>query len=196
MWSQTMLWCRLWWSSIPFNIQWRMARGIIFWKWIITTYWLCFFLIPSISLVSSYTYTYLSSPMVYFNVYSFICSGSAIDYPWYHCRKEDATWIYYSARGQFWAPWAVCLRTHLSTPNQNLHTAPSFTFNLTTRGTGQGERFEVFWPGPPPPHAYSRTGPAHSPHHPLSHLNLLFISFVLFYRQCNPESTLPCYSFV
>lgn len=124
----------------------------------------------------------MSSPIVYFNVYSFIYSGSAIDCPAVGldttgCHKEDVRWICYSVRGRVWAPWAVCLRTHLSTPNQILHTAPSFYIQFDNKG--YRTRWKVW--GFLTPHAYSRTGPAHSPppHHLLSHLNLKpFISFL------------------
>lgn len=70
------------------------------------------------------------------------------------------------------------------------------------RGTGQGGRFEVSWAGPLPfnLHPISKTEwnpPPLLVTHPSSHPNLKpFMFQFCFFQQCNPESTLPCYSFV
>lgn len=125
--------------------------------------------------------------------------------------------------GWVWAPRAVCLWIHLSTLYQILlhrrlvSALPQhFTSSFDYKGVrDKGERFEVFQTRPHHPttltptqqltHAYSKTGPAQLPHpSPLTHrltFNLkpfifLFLFYFNFFRQCNPESTLPCYSFV
>lgn len=91
-------------------------------------HWLFFpfsFITPFISYCAC---TSLLSPMVvhYFNVYSFIvgppsrfCPAVVKNTTGCVTRKV-ARWICNSVRGWVWAPRAVCLRIHLSTPNQIL----------------------------------------------------------------------------
>lgn len=126
-------------------------------------------------------------------------------------------WICNSVWGRVWTPRAVCLWIHLSAPNQILLDRrlsplcpPDILHSVWLQGVQdkvKGLRFSD--QGPPlihcPTHLHLtqyRTSPA--PRHPPKvspkpqaiHYSVLGLFFVFFFRQCNPESTLPCYSFV
>lgn len=101
--------------------------------------------------------------------------------------RAMARWICNSA----WAPRAVCLQIHLSIPTKFCSASPH-------RPEGNRARWKVWGfltrrSHSPTPHP-SAPGPD-PPRH--LHPNLKpFIFLFLFFWQCNPESTLPCYSFV
>lgn len=187
MWSQTMLWCRLWWSSIPFNIQWCMARGILFWKWI-TIHWLILFLFlfwTTISLVSSCAY-------IFFPVEPYhVCQRLQLHAFWVsHC---PAIGLYRLSWGRCEVDLLFCMRVSLSPSSRMpsnssvhskpkfcyigvcLHTAPSLYIWFDYKGYRTRWKVWGFLTRAPMP-TLGQDQP--TPPHPLSHLNLKpFISF-------------------
>lgn len=152
-----------------------------------------------------------------FNVYSFILGQPSIALQLeYHglSREKMARWICNSVRGWVWAPRAVCLQIHLS--NQILlHSLlfphrPDILHSVWQQGAQdevKGLRFNDALPQhslniPPSSAPVPRMlCPGLDHPCPLPHLNLKPFILLLcfrnfFFRQCNPESTLPCYSFV
>lgn len=124
------------------------------------------------------------------------------------CHDEDCSWVCDSMQGRVGTPPSRMPSNPFvrAEPNSRQirclspHCPGILHSSLTTRGVQdkvKGLRFSEQSPPPPPPpptHSYPRTSPL-----PVTHLpsNLKpFIFSVMFFRQCNPESTLPCYSFV
>ena len=143
MWSQIMLWCRLPWSSYPFNVPpcmstrsplWHKHPYIGIFKWQA----FCFFLLNLFSCLQLDVFWVILCPK----------AGLAPT-----CNEYDLTWICRSVRG--WvlsaSKWNA-FKTHLTTPNQillykvhlSLHCPHIFTSDLITKGYRIGEWFEVF----------------------------------------------------